>query len=130
MQYFLRIVRANSYACVSEWLIRFRSRALTVNYWVILTVHVPPRFTTGSLGVRTRRRRKKLLTASCSLLPLWDWKVSSRTSSRSSPTLGLGMGREVQRSEQELYSLVSTTKTENVVTRGDWLVPSFSSPLP
>ena len=50
--------------------------------------YVPLRFITGSLGVSTRRRRRKLLTASCSLLLLRDWRASSRTSSRSSPTLG------------------------------------------
>ena len=80
--------------------------------------YVPLRFITGSLGVRTRGRRRKLLMASCSLLLLRDWRVSLLTSSRSSPTLGLGMGREAQRSEQELYSPVSITRTENILTYG------------
>ena len=80
--------------------------------------YVPRRFITGSLGVRTRRRRRKLLMAACSLLFLWDWRASLRTSSRSSLTLGLGMGREAQRSEQELYSPVSITRTENILTYG------------
>ena len=75
------------------------------------------RFIIELLGVRTRRRRRKSLTASCSLLLFRDWRVSLRTSSRSSPTLELGMGREAQRSEQEHYSPVSITRTQNVVKR-------------
>lgn len=102
---------------MSDWLIRSRERLQSVTSYTNRD-YIPIRFITGSLGVRTRRRRRKLLTASCSLLLLRDWRVSSRTSSRSSPTLDLGMGQEALRSEQERYSPVSITRTENIVTHG------------
>ena len=108
---FVRVFYQNKKLYMSEWLIRSRERVQSITSYTNRG-YIPIRFITGSLGVRTRRRRRKLLTASCSLLLLRDWRVSSRTSSRSSPTLELGMGREAQRSEQEHCSPVSITRTK------------------
>ena len=116
-EYVLGIFYQSKKLYMSKWLIRSRERLQSVTSYTNRD-YIPIRFITGSLDVRTRRRRRKLLTASCSLLLLRDWRVSSRTSSRSSPTLDLGMGREAPRSEQEHYSLVSITRTENIVTHG------------